>query len=403
MRVVVSILIPSLGLCLAACMGAAPSTGSTTQAIINGEDSPSSEDSVVLLVHADRQSVAACSATFVAPNLLLTALHCVSETDESSACDEKGKPLAGGDVGKPHTASDLYVFIGNTRPDFNRGAPPTAAKGKKIFIPDTDTICAHDIALVLLDRNVEGAKISPLRLDTEVVEAETITSIGWGVTTKTDSPETRQRRADVPITGVGPMRSGNGRSLGPSEFEVGESICSGDSGGPAISTDTGSILGVVSRGGNGRQSQADPSVQCTGGNAFNIYTGVAGHKDMILAAFAEAEATPWLEGELNPILSTFGTVCTAGEECQQGSCVKTSGADATCNLDCSTSECPEGFVCSDVDDAKACTAIPKKKTTTTETSCAASPGSSSGTGYAFCGLAALVFAAAATRRSARRR
>ena len=400
MRVVLSILIPSLGLTLAACTEPPPSTDTTAQAIINGEDSPSTEDSVVLLVHAARQDVAACSGTFLAPNLLLTALHCVSETDESSACDENGKPLAGGDVGKQYTPEDLYVFVGNTRPDFSKGRPPIAAQGKKIFIPDTDTICAHDMALILLDRSVDGAKISPLRLDGDVVEGETITSIGWGVTTKTDSPDTRQRRAEVPITGVGPLKARDGRSLGPSEFEVGESICSGDSGGPAISTTTGAILGVVSRGGNGKQSQTDPSVGCTGSNTFNIYTGVAGHKDTIMAAFAEAEATPWLEGELNPILSTFGTACTTADECQQGSCVKTSGDDATCNLDCSATACPDGFECTDVEDAKACTAIPKKKKTVTTTSCAASPGAPAEAGFALFGLAAV--AAAFARRSSRK-
>lgn len=406
MRVVLSVLLSSLGLSLAACTSPTVAVGTAEQAIIDGETSPDTEDAVVLLVHVARQGIGSCTGTLIAPNLILTALHCVSETDGASACDEEGNPLAGGDVGKQHTADDLVVFTGNTRPEFERGVdPPIAARGAKIFVPDTKTICAHDIALVLLDRNVEGAKIAPLRLEGEVVSGETVTSVGWGVTTKSDFPSTRQRRTEVPVVNVGPHRDRGGRSLGPSEFEVGESICSGDSGGPAIATSTGAVLGVVSRGGNGSQDQNDPSAGCTGENAFNIYTGVAGHKDLILSAFAEAEATPWNEGGLNPILSVFGTACTSGEECQQGVCVQTAGDSPTCNLDCSATACPDGFECTDVADSsesgKACTAIPEpvKTKTVTKSGCDAGPAAPATSSLALFGFA---FAALALRRRSAR-
>lgn len=398
MRVVLSVLLPSLA--LAAC--AAPTTpyATASQAIIKGVDSPATDDAVVLIIHLDNQAVEACSATLIAKNLLLTARHCVAQTDEGSACNEDGEALAGGGVGKQFTPSDLYVFTGNTRPDFSKGRPDIAAQGAKIFVPDSDTICANDIALILLDQEVENAKIAPLRLDGAVVAGETISSVGWGVTEKTASPDVRQRRDDVEVLNVGPLRQSQGRSLGPSEFEVGESICSGDSGGPAFSTDTGAILGVVSRGGNGKQSQTDPSVGCEGSDAFNIYTGVAGHRDLILQAFAEAGATPWLEGELNPILAPFGTECATDDECQQGKCVQTSGDTPTCNLDCEASECPSGFECTGDAGAMVCTEVKAKDDDDAEKKkggCAVGGDPSS---FALLGFA---FAASLVARRARRR
>lgn len=409
-RVVLSVLLSGVAVSLAACTAPTVSLSTADQAIIDGENSPSSEDAVVLLVHVARQGIGSCTGTLVAPNLVLTALHCVSETDQSSACDEAGKPLAGGDVGRTHTANDMVVFTGSTRPEFERGIDPKiAARGLKVLVPDTDTICANDIALIVLDRNVEGAKIAPLRLDADVISGETVTSIGWGVTDNTDFPNMRQRRLEVPVVNVGPLRDRRGRSLGPSEFEVGESICSGDSGGPAIATSTGAVLGVVSRGGNGTQDPNDPAAGCTGAQAFNIYTGVAGHKDFILSAFDAAAATPWVEGSLNPILSVFGSACTAAEECQQGVCVQTAGDAPTCNLDCSASACPDGYECTDVaasggaaeEGGKACTVVPPpvKKTITT-TSCDATPVTPASSSLTALGFA--VAALALTRRSARR-
>lgn len=403
MRVVLSIVIP--GLVLAACAAPAdqPRLGRAAQPVINGEDSPSgSEDAVVLLMHAANAGVAGCTATLIAPNLLLTALHCVAETDESSACNEKGRAIAGGDVGKVHDAKDMYVFTGTERPNFySNERPPIAATGQKIFVPDSDTICANDIALILLDKNVEGAVIAPLRLDAPVTEGETFTSVGWGVTERTASPRTRKRRLEVPVVGVGPLEASSSRgALGPSEFEVGESICSGDSGGPAISTDTGAVLGVVSRGGNGRQgTQSDPAAGCEGARAFNIYTGVAGHRDLILSAFAEAEATPWLEGELNPILGVFGSECSDGAECQQGVCAQTDGSTSTCNLDCTDAACPSGHECSAVDGQNVCTAIPEPEE---KTGCAvAEAGLASDAGLVPFGLA-LAALCVVRRRTSRR-
>ena len=53
--------------------------------------------------------------------------------------------------------------------------------------------------------------------------------------------------------------------LGAHEFMIGEGICSGDSGGPAFVQTTRAVIGVVSRGGNGRPyvpQQDPPFIQC---------------------------------------------------------------------------------------------------------------------------------------------
>lgn len=380
MRFVCTTLISSLA--LAACAGpTVPETLSVSQPVIDGEDSPTGvEDSVVLIIHLDRQGAAGCTGTLIAPNLVLTALHCVAETDEASACDVDGTALSGGRVGSLHDAKRMYVFTGNERPNFaGRERPSVAGIGAKIFAPTTNTMCNNDIALLLLDRQVENAVIAPLRLDAPVVTAETITSVGWGITDTTTSPDTRQRRQSVAITAVGPDEPGRGRAIGPTEFEVGESICSGDSGGPAFASETGAVLGVVSRGGNGRApTQSNPSAGCVGDDAHNIYTGVQGHRDLILSAFAEAGYEPWLENELNPNLTKFGEACTDGKECQQGVCVQTEGDSATCNLDCSNDSCPDGYECTQGDDSSSrCTVVPPPATTSADDDDEAKAGCSS--------------------------
>ena len=56
--------------------------------------------------------------TLLSDRLVLTARHCVADTDESAACDVTGTPLAQGEVRGNHPANTLYVFVGPNRPDF---------------------------------------------------------------------------------------------------------------------------------------------------------------------------------------------------------------------------------------------------------------------------------------------
>lgn len=355
----------ALPLVVAACSAApdlpdAPRVSRSSAPIIKGTDSDATQDAVVLIMHYDAVqaggSTEGCTGVMLTPDLVLTARHCVSVTDPSAACSSDGTALSGGQVTSDHKPSALYVFSGNKRPDFISGLGK-AARGVEIITTGAKTICNNDLALVLLDRKLEGAKIAPVRLDARAARGELVTVVGWGITDTTTFPSTRQTRDGVKITDVGPARA-----LGPAEFKTGEGTCSGDSGGPALSGETGAVLGVLSRGGNGTGGQG--AENCIDGE--NVFTAVAQHKETLLAAYEKAGQEPWLEGNPNPLLGKLGASCDADDACQSSIC------NGVCTQSCDVDACPGGWACGESNGRKVC--IEQKKD---DGGCATSPGRAS--------------------------
>lgn len=336
----------ALAVCLLACTAPdapdAERIGTSASAVIAGTDSDESQDSVVLIMHYDALQAGGgtegCTGVLLTPELVLTARHCVSITDGSAACSEDGTPLAGGGVQSDFKPEALYVFSGHKRPDFISGAAK-AARGVELITTGAKTICNNDLALILLDRQVENAKIAPVRLDGPAVRGENVTVVGWGITTGTNFPETRQTRTGIEILQVGPARQ-----LGPAEFKTGEGTCSGDSGGPALA-ESGAVLGVLSRGGNG--SGATGADNCVDGE--NVWTSVAQHRDVILSAYEKTGQPAWLEGNPNPRLGALSVECSADEACQSNVC-----NGKQCSQLCDVDPCPGGWACVDQSGRKVC-------------------------------------------------
>jgi MYXO-CTERM domain-containing protein len=377
--------------------------GTAAAKVIAGKNSDKTQDAVVLLIHYDpkQSSVGSCTGTMLSDRVVLTARHCVADTDESAACDVTGKPLASGAVRGNRPANTLYVFTGPNRPDFgDRNISPDGV-GAKVLDDGGTNLCNHDIALLILKDPIPNAKIAQIRLDSPVLKSEKLTAIGWGVTDTTSQPDVRQQRSGIAIMGIGPDDS-DSLPVPPNEFEVGESICSGDSGGPALGP-SGAIVGIVSRGGNQtKPDPTNPASSCIGGT--NLYTKVDAFKDFIVAGLAMVDAEPWYEGGPDPRLAKPGAVCGDAAECRSNICVADPAAQnaLTCAEDCSATDCPEGQTCTVVGEASICrapAATTNGASSTTTSSCAAAPaGNASSNGTLGFVLAALGLAAAGFRR-----
>ncbi len=303
-------LLVATALSAAACAvptGAEERIGQVSSAIVNGADSDAAQDAVVLLVRYDPSlpggTATDCSGTLLSPRIVLTARHCVSDTDPDAACNQEGKSDGGGQVLGEFPARSIFAFSGVTRPDILAGAK--GVRGAEILTNGAENICDNDIALVVLESPVPNAPIAPVRLTGTATKAEKATIVGWGVTERGPQPTTRQQRTDVEIEDVGPAPQ-----LGPKEVLVGEGSCSGDSGGPLLAQETGAVIGVLSRGGNGIDRVVPAA--CLG--AVNVYTSAGGHAELIKAAFAKTGESVWAEGERDPRLppEEDGDDCAVG-------------------------------------------------------------------------------------------
>lgn len=239
--------------------------------------SPDTEGGAVVALRIGSGSRAElCSATLIAPNVLLTARHCVSKTVQKTViCNSKGDSENGPHFGDDHPIEDIHVYTG-AKPNFDG---PVAAGVREIVRPNGSVVCDSDIALLVLDKEIEDITPLPVRLTRTASVKETIRSVGYG---KTDSGSTGQRlrKTGVTVRAIGPGLSPSETALGKNEFEVGISICHGDSGGPAISQSTGAIIGVVSRGGDCNEDFG------------HVYTQTSGFTDLIDRAIKIAGAPP---------------------------------------------------------------------------------------------------------------
>ena len=276
--------------------------GDVSTAIIGGSSSDASDDAVVAIAIRPAGALSeTCSGTLIAPNLVLTARHCVSEVQMQVECSADGVNVVGGAVTADHLATDLHVYVGTgALADLfadGDGSAKEAAQGARIVTDGATQYCNADIALVVLDHDVVGT-YAPLHYDAPTVD-EVATAVGFGLDARGERPRTRQKRA-VPILEVGRYVVSASFGIGDGELAIGEGVCSGDSGGPLL-TATGAVVGVASRVVNLARSDAGgPAEGCVGDHVLGFYEQVGKKQALITHAFTLAGKTPWLDGEPSP-------------------------------------------------------------------------------------------------------
>ena len=310
---------------------------------------------------------AVCSGTLIAPNLVLTARHCVVRPDgtEAVTCEDKF----------PTTNVAPSALFVTTEPTLRNMR--TAYRATEIITPKETGFCGNDIALIRLEENIPASEAQPA---TPVVQfsmtdrtkiSGQITAMGYGITSPSANDSgVRRIREKIDIVCVPGDDSydcsgGYGRMLdSDKEFVTEGYVCSGDSGGGAFdqaSFDKGTpyVLGALSRG-------PQTEDRCLAA----IYSRTDAHADMIIEAGKEAaeaggyDAPDWVNPTVEPTNDEpqTGTVC-------------------------------EDETCTDTDTSEPAP-VPQTITKTTTTGCSATPRTtSSGSTFgalALAGLAALV-------------
>jgi hypothetical protein len=269
---------------------AGPEGTATTSAPIYGgvEDDDAQQTQSVVAVEVDNggtSSFELCTGSLIAPNVVLTARHCVSvQSSTQVTCDQNGVSASPPDFGADEPVGIIHVFTGPS-PSL-LGTP--AASAAAVFHPTGTTLCNLDLALIVLDTPITGIEPLKVRLSGAVTTGESTRTVGYGENDQNAPIGTRFRKDDVTVLAVGSTVSASSTPLGSNEFEMGESMCEGDSGGPALDEKTGAIVGIVSRGG-----------ACTD-TSGHVYTSLAGFASVFQQAFAMAGGAPITEDEPTP-------------------------------------------------------------------------------------------------------